>query len=370
MNKAKPCITIFTTRTGGGHMNLAQALKETLNPYYDIAIVDPYPDILRRYYSALSRYFLRSWDIQYRYTDNKPLAYLLHLYMILTIGRRIQHAIEHLKPQLIISTHALLSYEIARVNGRMQNKIPLVFQLTDLERVHIAWFTEKHAAAYLAPSREIAAQALENGIEAKRLYITGRPVRHQFLQSSAFSAAETLTALGLEPDVFTIFLQGGAQGSAGIDRIVKNILMAAVPMQLIMAVGNNTGLAHHFANIKGLKVLAFTSEIAPYMAASDVIVGKAGASFLTEAIFLEKPCIITTYIPGQEAPNLRFLEHYNLGWVCLEEEKQIQLLTQLASQPAMMAQKIASIREYKAWNIQANQAIPAIIEALLPTEVR
>jgi UDP-N-acetylglucosamine:LPS N-acetylglucosamine transferase len=366
-----PKILIITSRTGGGHMNLAQSLKDMLGARFTIDIVDPFPGIVDQYYASLSRSFLKVWDLQYRYTDNRPASLWLHRGLTLLSQKRLSRLIEQTSPQLIISTHALLSYAVARANEQIGMHIPLVFQLTDLECVHTTWFSEKYADAYLAPTREIFAQALAQGIHSSRLHVTGRPVRRQFLQTySAASTAEVLADLQLAPNAFTVFLQGGAKGSAGIERTIHSIFASGspdTPIQIILAAGNNSVIATRFSGIPGLRVLPFTETIAPYMAASDLIAGKAGASFLTEAIMLEKPSLITTYIPGQEGPNLRFLERYNLGWTCLEADRQQQLLTRIVRDPAPLTEKVASVQSYKAWNISANAGIPLIIDTLAAT---
>ena len=124
-------------------------------------------------------------------------------------------------------------------------------------------------------------------------------------------------------------------------------------------------MASRYTGVKQVQVLPFTGTLAPYMAAADVIAGKAGASFISEAFILEKPFIATTFLPGQEPPNLHFIEHHNLGWVCLEATAQKELFTRLASNPEMIAGKVNAIRAYKAWNMQANQRIPSIIDQLL-----
>lgn len=361
----RPRILILTSHTGGGHLNLAQSLKERLGTRYDVQVAEPYTELMHNYYAVLSRHFLWFWDFQYTITDNKLMRFLLHSWLTLLVHNRVAALVERINPQLIISTHALLSYEVSWTNRHTGKRIPLVFQLTDLGQVHTAWFTEKHADAYLAPTREIYTQALRYGINKPCLHITGRPVRRQFLDVSLDARVVTLSALGLKPDVFTIFLQGGAKGSAYIDRTVKSILTADVPMQIILAVGNNTMLAADFAGIEHLHVLPFTETIAPYMAASDLIVGKAGASFLTEAFMLAKPFVVTTFIPGQEASNLSFLMRHNLGWVCLEAGALKQLLTAIASDPTMMAEKVVSIQAYREWNMQANQQLYPVIEGLL-----
>ncbi len=364
----RPTILILTTHTGGGHLNLAQSLKDALEADYEVVIVDPQPKSVDHFYAAASRHFLKYFDWQFVLTDNEIGALWLHRLLTPISSRRLLGIIEEVRPQLLITTHALLSYLTARVNERLRKPVPLVFQLTDLGRLHMTWFTEKQANAYLTPTREIFAQSLEQGIEKNRLYLTGRPVRRQFLEVSSYEKSETLAALGLDPDIFTIFLQGGAKGSAGVDQTIEGLLSMNVPMQIILAVGNNEKMASRYTGIERVRTLPFTELIAPYMAAADVIAGKAGASFITEAFMVEKPFLATTFIPGQEAPNLQFIDRHNLGWICLETTVQKELLTGIADNPAMIAEKVASIRVYKAWNMQANASTAPIIDRLLASE--
>jgi len=139
-------------------------------------------------------------------------------------------------------------------------------------------------------------------------------------------------------------------------------------MQIVLAVGNNKSMASRYAGVAQVRALSFTETIAPYMAAADVIAGKAGASFIAEAFILEKPFIVTAFIPGQETPSLQFIERHNLGWVCPETTAQKELFTNIASSPGIIAAKMDSIRTYKAWNMQANQHIRPLIDQLLSRE--
>src|SRR5581483_11849487 len=125
---AGPHILLLTTRTGGGHMNLAHALKQMLGEAYDVDIVDPYPAIFRQYYHLLGQRFLLLWQIQYALTDNVFVSMLVHRVLTPFVEKHIATLIEKSKPQLILSTHPLLSYEIARALERLRMRIPLVFQ--------------------------------------------------------------------------------------------------------------------------------------------------------------------------------------------------------------------------------------------------
>ncbi len=113
--------------------------------------------------------------------------------------------------------------------------------------------------------------------------------------------------------------------------------------------------------------MPFTAQIAPYMASADVIAGKAGASFISESFILGKPFLVTSFIPGQETPNLRFIEQHNLGWVCPRPAEQIALLRQLVGNRSLLAEKTTSIDAYRVWNIRANQRILPAIDRLLET---
>lgn len=362
---SKPIILILTTHLGGGHFNLAQSLRGLLEPSYEVIIRDPQPPGTARFYAFTSRHLVGYLTGGYILTDHTLPAYLMHRVLLPSYLARISALLEQIQPRLIITTHALLSYATARANERRQERVPLVFQLTDLGQLHMTWFTKKHADAYLVPTREIFEQCLARGIDASRLHLTGRPLRRQFVEVALDRREEAIAALGFDPALFTIFLQGGAQGSTGLDRTIQHLLQAHPPMQIMLAVGNNNQLASRYAVAGRVHVLTFTEEIALYMAAADIIAGKAGASFIAESFALEKPFLATSYIPGQETPNLRFIEHHNLGWVRLDAAAQVALLTSVASDPALIAAKVESIRAYKTWNARANEKICAVISGVL-----
>ncbi len=368
MHAERPTILILTTHTGGGHLNLARALQETLAPHYRVVIMNPQPAFVEPCYALATRYGVRFLTWQYTFTDNESASLWLQRFLTISSLKRLMSIIERVQPQLIITTHAMIAYATARANERSRRRVPLVFQLTDLGQVHMTWFAEKHADAYLAPTREIFAQARQQGIEDARLHLTGRPIRRQFLDAPLDSRDTILTSLGLDPAVFTVFLQGGAKGSARVDRTVETLLGVGLPMQIILAAGNNQGMIAHYAGVARVCPLPFTEKIAPYMAAADVIAGKAGASAISEAFMVEKPFLATAFIPGQETSNLQFIERHNLGWVCLDAVTQQKLFAGIASNPRMIAAKVEGIRAYKAWNKEANQRIlPAIASLLAPT---
>ncbi len=170
---------------------------------------------------------------------------------------------------------------------------------------------------------------------------------------------------GEEPPVIASFSREAQKAQREFDRTIETVLALDMPVQIILAVGNNKRMASRFAGIEKVRVLPFTETIAPYMAASNVIAGKAGASFISESFMLRKPFIATTCISGQETPNLQFIKQHNLGWISLETRTQKELFASLISDPGLLVAKERSIFTYKEWNSQANQHIIPIIDQLL-----
>lgn len=361
----KPTILILVARYGGGHLNLAQALKDTLAVRYHVVIVDPQSKMNEHFYTFLSRHCVSLLGWQFVCTDSAFASKWLQRIHTHFNHKHMVHILEEVQPQLIITTHAMVSYVAARANEERQIAVPLIFQLTDLECVHMTWFVERYATAYLAPTREIFAQALKQNIAQERLYLTGRPIRRQFLEAKSDEKATMLTSLGFDPAGFTIFLQGGARGSASVDWLIKNIQATELHVQIILAAGNNEKMVKQYADNDFIRVISFTENIAPYMVAADVVVGKAGASFITEAFMLEKPFLVTTVIPAQEAPSLQFIERHNLGWICLTAATQRELLEKITHNTDMIAEKVRSIRAYKEWNKQVYQEVGSIIDHLI-----
>ena len=381
-------ILILTSKTGGGHVSLAQALYDLLNNdarsgsgandnniqhanASTITIVDPQPRFFHLHYRLVSRYALWLWAAEFQCLDGPRRALLAHRVFTHTVQHQLNVVLDQAQPDLILTTYPFLTYEVSRVLKRRSSKVPLALLFADANGVHAAWLTERRVAAVLAPTRETYEQALAAGFPPERLHLTGWPVRAQFSQAYPASSEmqrELLSHIGLMPDRFTIFLQGGSEGAAHVARTIENVLAlrgVTGNVQVVLATGTNVALCERYKNVPNLVALPYTKEIAPYMAAADIIMGKAGPNTLFESVMLGKPFIATAYIPGQEYANLPFIERHGLGWVALQADKQQALLHSLIHNPDRLNSMAASVNAYRQWNVEANQGILPLIRALL-----
>ncbi len=361
----RPTILILTSKTGGGHISLAGALQDLLEQDFQIEIADPQPGFIHLHYRLVSRYALWLWAAEFRRTDTPRQALLAHRLFTVFVARRLSTLIARLRPAVIITTYPFLSYEVAQVLKRLHLTIPLVLLFADPNGVHASWLTEREAEATFAPTRETYRQAIENGFQAERVHLVGWPVRGQFLRPQRQVRADFLRSLGLDAERFTIFLQGGGEGAAKFAQTVERVLQASEEVQVILATGTNQRLYERFRARPRLYALPFTRDIAAYMAAADVVMGKAGPNMLFESVALGKPFIATTYIPGQEQANLEFIRRHGLGWVALTPEEQGELLLHLVGGKDEFLEVRRSVEAYWAWNVEAMGGIVSVIRALI-----
>jgi UDP-N-acetylglucosamine:LPS N-acetylglucosamine transferase len=362
--ESKPTILIFTSKTGGGHISLAEALRDRLQDRCRIEMIDPQPGIIHLHYRLVTRHALWLWAAEFRASDTPGRARAAHRLFTTLITGKVEAALRAINPDLVITTYPFLTSEVTHAMQRSGRVVPFVMLFADPNGVHQTWLAEHEADAVFAPTRETYTQALAAGFDPRRLHLTGWPVRAQFYRASPYSRVAMLKELGLDPDCFTVFLQGGGEGSARFVRTIEAVL--AVPtVQIILATGTNQVLQQRFSRMERLYALPFTREIARYMSAADVVMGKAGPNMLFEAVTLGKPFIATAYIPGQEQANLEFIKRHGLGWVALERQAQMELVELLASSPSRLGKMQESVKLYRDWNTGAAESIVPLIEQLL-----
>src|SRR5690348_16740454 len=193
-------ILILTSKTGGGHLSLAESMRDLLvndgsvtREEYEqdtegltFTVVDPQPRFFHRHYRFVSRRALWLWAAEFRLLDTPARALLAHKIFTRLVCRKLVDLLESVQPDLIITTYPFLTYEVKRVLERHSPKIPLVMLFSDANNIHSALLTERGADATFAPTRETYERALAAGFDARRLHLIGWPVRAQFFKASLF----------------------------------------------------------------------------------------------------------------------------------------------------------------------------------------
>ena len=143
----------------------------------------------------------------------------------------------------------------------------------------------------------VAFSEMERYFPAKRLKLTGNPVRKDLLQSQ-ISQYEGINHFGLQPGLQTIFVMGGSLGARTINESVAKSLKAwkREGYQLIWQTG--TAFASKAEqllkedNYPGFITQPFIKEMNYAYAAADLVISRAGALSLAEICMTGKSSIL------------------------------------------------------------------------------
>lgn len=368
-------ILILMSKTGGGHVSLAEALRDRLQQDYAIRIEDLLPGLFPHSYRLVTQKARWLWSFAFHLSDTPSIALRGHLAMIPLITPRLMPILRQFQPDLVLSVHPLLTHAVKCVLNRHAPHLPFAMLFSDPIRTHCAWFTERNAAAALTPTQEIYAQALARGFDPSRLHFVGWPVRRQFASALALPRKELIEELNrsqqwnLDPDRLTIFAASGAEGATQVEQAARLVLAMSQEVQVILAAGTNRALYRRCQGVKNLYAFPFTSEVAPFMAVAHVTMGRCSPNILFESLTLGKPLIATSALPGQEKDNLRFIAQHGLGWSALEDVQLRRLVTALvtdfSSGSSLLNAIRAKVKAYQRVNAAANETILPLIRALM-----
>jgi 1,2-diacylglycerol 3-beta-galactosyltransferase len=114
-----------------------------------------------------------------------------------------------------------------------------------------------------------------------------------------------------------VLVVGGGDGVGGIEPIVGATAKACAEhrpdrVQLVVCCGRNRALCERLRQAEWpagvhVSVHGFTSRMSDFMACADVCVTKAGPGTIAECSARALPVILSSYLPGQEAGNVRFV---------------------------------------------------------------
>lgn len=314
-----PRVLILSASSGAGHVRAAQALEKAFLSRGDCRV--EHIDAI----AYVSKLFQRLYDKAYismvrRAPDLMGLIYdrtdqpWWHPRRRLTLDRlNTQPMIRMLKrvqPDLCIATHFLpaeiLAWLIAKEKLRARNAIVV----TDYD-VHAMWLCRTVDRYYVAiqESREYLAGI---GVPPAKIKVTGIPIDPVFEQP--LNRSEARRKLQLAPDARVLLIAAGGYGLGPVEQLVRQLLAQNRPWQFVAIAGKSETLRKHLEDIgrtagrlpggsKRLVTIGFTGEMDRYMAAADLLIGKAGGLTTSEALARQLPMVLIQPIPGQEERN-------------------------------------------------------------------
>ena len=267
-------------------------------------------------YKRAMKYYPGLYGLGFWLSNNKILGSLVSRLNYPSLGRGLRKLIKDDRPDLIVSTHPLVNYALIRTlrDLGLNGKIPTVNSELELVTVHHFW-VEKGFDLTVVPTEEAKEIFLKRGYASERIKLLGFPVRLGFLSELSDKVA-LRKELGLSEDKFTVLIMGGIEGVGYIYEMVREAENMDREIQLIVCTGKNVRLYDRLNNMKvrfPLKVYGYTKEVPKLMRVSDLLLTKAGAASVAEAIASNLPMIIYSYVPGQEAGTPKWVEKKRFG---------------------------------------------------------
>lgn len=114
-----------------------------------------------------------------------------------------------------------------------------------------------------------------------------------------FSAAAAREKIGINTAKKVIFISGGSQGSLFVNHLIRQWIELNPHIHALIHIIHQTG-ANDLFNWKEFyttheipaTVFSYNEDLAPVYQSADIIICRAGAGSLFEALFFEKPCIV------------------------------------------------------------------------------
>ena len=316
---AKPRVLLLSASSGAGHVRAAQALEKAFTARGDCVIehIDAiryvsklFQRVYDKAYIAMVRRVPELMGVLYDRTDqpwNHPRRRLaldrLNTQPMIRMLKRMQ-------PDICVATHFLP----AEIIGWLIARQKLAGQ-TRHRRHRLTMFTRCGSAvpsiATTSRSRSLPNTSRESASRAKNYVSPAFPsIRHLPYRSIVLPHESTFS---LDPDAPTCSSPRAAKASDPSNASCANCWPCKSPGRLWPLPASRRKCACAWKRSRGRGITAqrraalcavgFTTEMDQYMAAADLLVGKAGGLTTSEALARALPMALVEPIPGQEERN-------------------------------------------------------------------
>ena len=380
-----PKILIISSDTGGGHRSAAAAIVAGVQRFfggdsYAVRVVRAVEES-----HALSAKLVRfyNWVLRNRQHWMKYLYWSVNRIRPETrefVYRRsvayVRELFEKWCPHVVVSVHPLTQHIFARVlrELHLSETIPLVTVVTDPCYGFWKGWACDDVRLYLVASEEARQQLIDYGVAAERIKVSGMPVHPKFELPDERAAQAARSALGLDPEKFTVFVNAGWVGGGNIPEIFRELVRGDLDVQAIFLAGKNEELRAEAESIAAganfpVKVIGYSDQVEQLMHAANVMISKLGGLTTFEAFAARVPIIADATTPPmpQESGAARMLSRRGAGVLLERAADIVPTVRRLATDARLYAQMRAATAGIAFPN--STRRIVEEITALIPAHV-
>jgi 1,2-diacylglycerol 3-beta-galactosyltransferase len=311
--------------TGGGHRAAAEAIRDALIIRRSGEVAVEMVDVFRHYSPFPFKYMPEmypwvvnrsktSWGMGFRLTNTWQRARLISRGMYVSTEKGLIRMFREHPADVVVSVHSLLTRLSMEALLHSEKRPPFVTVVTDLVSTHMFWF-DRRVDRCLVPTGTAYDYGLRGGLKPEQLRVTGLPV-HPLFAERLKDKASARQELGWDATLPTILIVGGGEGMGPIYHTARSLNAQRLKCQLVIIAGRNQELKEQLEGERWNQptlIHSFVTNMPVLMAASDILLTKAGPATISEACIAGLPLILYDAIPGQETGNVDFVVENNAG---------------------------------------------------------
>lgn len=355
---AKRVLFLFSD-TGGGHRSAFQAIQDAMTILYGDAVEFDAVDVLRELkwplnkqpdlYPVVVNTSKLLWALMYHSFDGKHRARLARQFIYRNNRKILRRVVRDHPADVVVCTHSVIANPTFRAFLTLDERPPFLTVVTDLVTTPSFWYDPRVDYCFV-PTETAYRRGLRLGMSSSQMQITGLPVNPHFIESMT-SKREARSGFGFDPELPAVLFVAGGEGMGTIYKMVKALDAQPRNVQIVVVCGRNEDLRTKLESrvwTNARHIFGFVTnhhEMPRLMAASDIIVTKAGPSTISEAAIAGLPMIISDRIPGQESGNVKLVQENDAGVYLPKPEKVVsKIIDWLGEGPEMLARRSANAR--------------------------
>lgn len=350
LNRMPKRIVIYYSETGGGHFASAKALRAGLQRVYgeqvNIEIIDFIRTVMTTTFSKIPEAYqiLGNYPSVYKTLweagrdsdrwEETPAFRMMWYWnqgpVLAQLSELVESGID-----LIVSVHPLVNHLVTKglqiVYDDAKVAVRVATVVTDLGSAHLSWF-DPMVDALFVPGESLRMLADRHLVDKSKIHVCGLPVREGFWTSTKARRDSGMQRVLLNfkpghPMQTIVLLMGGGEGFGNIIHLAKAIghRLQRPPVihgHLVVLCGRNAQAKEELEKHEWPRrtkscmtptILGFMSNVDAYMDIAYILVTKAGPGSIAEAMIKGLPCLLTSFIPGQEEGNIEFVENAGAG---------------------------------------------------------
>jgi UDP-N-acetylglucosamine:LPS N-acetylglucosamine transferase len=380
-----PKILIISSDTGGGHRSAAAAIVAGVHKFWEsdsyavrvVRAVEESHSItgkLVNFYNWVLQH-KQHWMKYVYWAVNRVRPETREFFQRRCIGY-VRELFEKWCPHVVVSVHPLTQHLFARVlkELKLADTIPLVTVVTDPCYGFWKGWACDDVRLYLVASDEARRQLIDYGIAPERIKVSGMPVHPKFDLPDEHTARAARSALGLDAEKFTVFVNAGWVGGGNIPEIFRELVRGELDVQAIFLAGKNDELRAEAEEIAShakfpVKVIGYSEHVEQLMHAANVMVSKLGGLTTFEAFACRLPVIADATTPPmpQESGAASLVVQRGAGVLLTRAADIVPTVRRLATDAKLYAQMRAATAGLAI--PQSTRRIVEEIAALLPAHV-